>query len=392
MTVSICIAMVFTVVLVNQTKAGKTATDKRVVSGTGVVSDSDMKQKKKGIFDTNKYGETYGETDPDSGEEPDLMAVIATNGREGYIKKKEFDKKAGGNVSSPEEAVEYEKRTAGKTVKLPVYNKDGDIVIGFFEVSSGRTEETSVSAKDSMFDIIPLDYSMSAKKKVKGYKYSYYIYSGVWRYNSGIDKGYCEGAVRISNIGDKNVPAGYLGGLPRLYNESKKLLTSSKWTYNSVPIHMKTICTKKVKGNGKYYYSQSKARVYNGNGYDTYVCNQSPIIRVSTGAEGYKVNDNGESYGSALDEEFIGGEPDLIEAVGIGDVQGYVRAADFEVENDTPMEASENSFSNGESDDETIPLYNKEGTVIGKFKITTKAEEIIVDHCNVDDKKNESIA
>ena len=141
-TVSICIVMVFTIVLVNQTKKGKTASDMRVVSGTGVVSDSDMKQKDKGIFNTNKYGETYGETDPDSGEEPDLMAVIATNGKEGYIKKKEFDEKAGGNVSSPEEAIEYEKRTAGKTIKLPVYNKDGDIVIGFFELSSGRTEET----------------------------------------------------------------------------------------------------------------------------------------------------------------------------------------------------------------------------------------------------------
>ncbi len=56
-------------------------------------------------------------------------------------------------------------------------------MIGFFELTPGRTEDTTVSSRDNKFDIIPLDYSMSAKKKVKGYKYSYKICSGVWRYS-----------------------------------------------------------------------------------------------------------------------------------------------------------------------------------------------------------------
>lgn len=393
MAVSICIAVAVTVIVINWSKGEGAASEKtNVASGTSTVSGSNTKQEKKSKFKTNKYGETYGVADSETGEEPDLVAVVASNGKKGYIKQKEFDEKAGGNVSSPEEAVEFEKKTAGKILKIPVYNKDGDIVIGFFELTSGRTEDTTVSDRNSKFDIIPLDYNLSAKRKVKGYKYSYNICSGVWRYNSGKDKGYCEGVVRISNTGTKNVPAGYLGGMPRLYNKSKELLTSSKWTYNSVPIHMKTICTKKVKGNGKYYYSRSKARVYNGNGYDTYICNQSPIIKVSTGTEGYKVNDKGESYGSALDEEYIGGEPDLIKAVGIGGIHGYVKAVDFEVDNDTPKVAGKNSYANGESDDKTIPLYNKEGTVIGKFKIATKAEEIISEYDSGNEIKKEYIA
>ncbi len=381
--ISICMAVAVTVIVLNWSRGEGAVTEETdVASGTSTVSGSSTNKEEKSKFNTNKYGETYGVADPETGEEPDLIAAIASNGKEGYIKQKEFEEKAGGNVSSPKEAVEFEKRTAGKVIKIPVYNKDGDIVIGYFELTSGRTEDTTVSNRENKFDIIPLDYSMSAKKKVKGYKYSYKICSGVWRYNSGKDKGYCEGIVHISNTGTKNVPTGYLGGLPRLYNKSKELLTSSKWTYNSVPIHMKTISTKKVKGNGKYYYSQSKARVYNGDGYDTYVCNQSPIIKVNSGIEGYKVNNKGESYGSALDENSIGGEPDLIKAVGIGGIHGYVKANDFEIDNDTPKEAGINSFSNGESEDITIPLYNKDGDVIGKFRIAVKAEEIMSEHAS----------
>ena len=59
-----------------------------------------------------------------------------------------------------------------------------------------------------------------------------------------------------------------------------------------------------------------------------------------------------------------------------------MKATDFEIDNDTPKEAGINSFSNGESEDITIPLYNKDGDVIGKFRIAVKAEEIMSEHAS----------
>lgn len=340
-----------------------------------------VQQEKKSVYEVNKYGETYGAYIEGTDEEPDLIPAIATNGKSGYIKQKDVDEKAGGNVNSPEEAMEYEKETKDKVIKIPVYNKDGDLVIGYFELVTGHSEDVRAGvATESMkktLEIVPLDYHMSASKKVKGYKYSYHIHSGVFDYTSGADKGYCEGFVRIRNAEHKNVPTGYLGGLPRLYDKSKKLIVSGKWKYNGTPLLERNIYTSKIKGNGKYYYALSKARIYNGNGYDTYTCNQTPLVKVSTRTTGYRVNKQGETYGSALDEEVIGGEPDLIEAVGIGGVEGYVRASDFEIEDDTPQIAAKNSISDGEDSCEIIDLFDKDGNVIGKFKIVTNAEDAI---------------
>lgn len=84
------------------------------------------------VYETNKYGETYGRQAYDSDEEPDLLAVTATNGKQGYIKQSDVDK-YGGNVSSLEEALEYQKSIT-EVIKIPVYTKDGDMVIGYFEL------------------------------------------------------------------------------------------------------------------------------------------------------------------------------------------------------------------------------------------------------------------
>jgi hypothetical protein len=57
-------------------------------------------------YPTNAAGQTYGSAmDASSpGDEPDLIAVLATNGREGYALKEQFNQE-GTQPSSPEEAV-----------------------------------------------------------------------------------------------------------------------------------------------------------------------------------------------------------------------------------------------------------------------------------------------
>ena len=81
--------------------------------------------------------------------------------------------------------------------------------------------------------------------------------------------------------------------------------------------------------------------------------NGSRALQASLGrANGYSVNSRGETYGSTLLAEVVGYEPDLISAIGVDGVEGYIRYEDV----------CPNTFRMGE-----IPLYDQEGTVIGTF-------------------------
>ena len=62
------------------------------------------------VYQVNDSGETYGSASiaqtPD--QEPDLIAALATNGKQGYVRKTDLDA-AEGAASSPEEAVQQQK-------------------------------------------------------------------------------------------------------------------------------------------------------------------------------------------------------------------------------------------------------------------------------------------
>ena len=91
-------------------------------------------------YPKNKNGQTYGSTGNVMVEDyPDLVGVIATNGKEGYVYKEDFvDEYV---PQSPEEAVEYmevlkELNDQGIYFQVvPVYGSDGETVIGEFEIS-----------------------------------------------------------------------------------------------------------------------------------------------------------------------------------------------------------------------------------------------------------------
>jgi len=63
---------------------------------------------------------------------PDLLHVEATNGKTGYVDRHLLDELTGANVSSPEEAVEWQRQqdAAGPSVTyIPVYESDGTTLI-----------------------------------------------------------------------------------------------------------------------------------------------------------------------------------------------------------------------------------------------------------------------
>lgn len=74
----------------------------------------------------NARGQSFGRGDT-RGEVPDLVAAIATNGKQGYIKSEALNESLPPNPSA---AVQRSKSSQKRTV--PVYAKDGTSVVGQF--------------------------------------------------------------------------------------------------------------------------------------------------------------------------------------------------------------------------------------------------------------------
>lgn len=80
----------------------------------------------------NANGDTYGVTNDDG--DPDLVAVQATNGRSGYAYATEIE---GPTPTSPAEALAQQEANEGKSRSIPVYESDGETVIGEFVMGPG---------------------------------------------------------------------------------------------------------------------------------------------------------------------------------------------------------------------------------------------------------------
>ncbi|MCD2440771.1 peptidase M56 family protein [Agromyces sp. SYSU K20354] len=89
----------------------------------------------------NESGQTYGIGNGNGS--PDLIAVIATNGREGYVHRADLEEADGTaaarGFTSPEDALRWQEERAGKSFTIQVYEADGTTPIGEFTIgpSSG---------------------------------------------------------------------------------------------------------------------------------------------------------------------------------------------------------------------------------------------------------------
>jgi hypothetical protein len=85
---------------------------------------------------TNEQGQSYGVEN--SKGSPDLVAVIATNGKTGYAFRTDLDDADGTNAAetfkSPEDAIAWQKARQGMTFRVPVYESDGTTLVGEFVV------------------------------------------------------------------------------------------------------------------------------------------------------------------------------------------------------------------------------------------------------------------
>ncbi|GEM_PF-700201 len=221
---------------------------------------------------------------------------------------------------------------------------------------------------------------------INGYKYTFT--SEVWERGSG-SSATVEAVAFVK--ADQVVPVGYMGANARLYNLSGSLVRASGTFYNTSTVSAFYVYSTGISTSGQYY-AQNTGSFYNGSGYTNFTGYKSPNQTLSSsgtksastaGAEKvledliskneYDINENGETYGSALSSYTIGIEPDLIAAVGTNGVNGYVKAAELTPEVSTIEEALALMGENGSV--RTIPLYDVNGTaILGQFDIVTNYE------------------
>lgn len=114
-----------------------------------------------------------------------------------------------------------------------------------------------------------------------------------------------------------------------------------------------------AEANGKIHISESKAKL---------------IAEGLVNGE-YPKNASGQTYGSTVLAPIVGHDPDLIAVRGENNVRGYVKNEDLNPEINTAADYQE-YLDNLDANDWKIPLYNQDGSVIGKFEIS-KSEDII---------------
>ena len=97
-------------------------------------------------YERNAAGQTFGSAmEADSPEhEPDLIQVVATNGKTGYVFKADLDAADGTLASrtfkSPEEALRWQEGEGALDHVIPVYLQDGTTEIGEFLVVGRETQ------------------------------------------------------------------------------------------------------------------------------------------------------------------------------------------------------------------------------------------------------------
>jgi len=84
----------------------------------------------------NAAGQSYG-VQNDNGT-PDLIAVVATNGKQGYVFRKALEDADGTTAAksftSPQQALDWQKAHGREVAHVPVYRSDGKTKIGVFTV------------------------------------------------------------------------------------------------------------------------------------------------------------------------------------------------------------------------------------------------------------------
>ena len=170
---------------------------------------------------------------------------------------------------------------------------------------------------------------------------------------------------------DGNKPAGYIGVDARLYTSDGVLRTSSGWIYTDGE------CSGMSRGSSyvndkNTFYSKGQVKIYNGNGYNTYICNSSPNVQTYSIMQ-YPTNAKGETYGSDYYSTCEYDSPDLILVEGMEGNTGYVKYEDLNRGGECSTLNAAIEYQKDISVQKEIPVYLEDGgTIIDSFAIKQK--------------------
>lgn len=233
----------------------------------------------------------------------------------------------------------------------------------------------SVSAADDIISATSAWSSHTGTYDKKSYSAVSYLYVTYNQYSTGSS---VQATTQINANGYTNCPAGYMGAQAKLYNDSGSLVQASTWVYNSGNGNALLAYYSKDYPNskGSNFYSQGAIALYNGNGYSNNTTNRTPSLTLPMSVtldpfsilpanSIYGINEAGQTYGSELYTSKLIDAPDLVAAVGVNGIEGYVYADDL-------MNAGRKSSpeDNDIIGDITISLYDEDGqTVIDEFVV-----------------------
>lgn len=211
---------------------------------------------------TNANGETYGSILAD-GQAPDLVAAVATNGKEGYVRYSDLE---GDLPTCPEEAVSMQKIKKNRVI--PVYEKDGAVRIGEFVVHSpsssqdlpATTRATNAGAQSTGQIILFGGREYLNQATVTLFK------------SSGIASG--KGEVSINK--GSSVKAGYIGVKAYLVKSTGSIVATTGPHYNDSDGCLGLIITADYNTSKGTYYAWCKAYLWDGLQYHTYNSSKTP--------------------------------------------------------------------------------------------------------------------
>ena len=166
----------------------------------------------------------------------------------------------------------------------------------------------------------------------------------------------------------------YVQTKARLYSDAGLVLREADLKTSSVSTNLEVSTTKSYGADTAYSQGLVGFREWDG-GYTTHDAPRTQTRSRAVDEElllqwldengAYRVNQKGETYGSELLSGVVGAAPDLIAAVGVDGVQGYIRMEDRMPDLSTPEKLAAHEAR--VTQDKEIPLYDVNGAVIGTY-------------------------
>lgn len=221
--------------------------------------------------------------------------------------------------------------------------------------------------------IMPRDVEYMSKERETTYKgVAYTAYSSVY-----VGDDYRAG---IWVISDTELTEGVMDARAILYSEDGDVLADTGWKENEAGLKFHYAVTRN-RSSSDVVVAYGEYKVYSASGQmleeTSYVDSTGgKFENFSTRAVGnavYGETEAGETYGSLMQVNQVGYAPELISAIGTDGTKGYVKKTDFDP--DFYTLAARKAYTEALKEDNTIPLYDLNGNVIGEYEMGVPSDK-----------------